>query len=178
MGSFSKVSLSGAVALGLALGGCATGGGRADASSHPLARKPAPEVSVELEKGGPFRLADAKGKVLMVDFWATWCAPCKASFPRVDALYQKHKAKGLELVAVNEDEEHGKVPEFIAETKVGFPIAFDKEGKAAEVFGVQTMPSSFLIDRRGVVRFVHSGYHPEDAQQIEAELVELLAEAP
>lgn len=176
MGFLSKVSVASALVV---LSGCAgAGGGKSEAASHPLARKPAPEVSVTLEKGGEFKPADAKGKVLVVDFWATWCAPCKASFPRVDAIYQKHKAKGLEVVAVNEDEDVKKVPAFLAETKPSFTIAFDHDGKAAETYGVQTMPSSFLVDRRGVVRYAHSGYHPDDAAQIEAEVEELLAEAP
>lgn len=176
MGMFVKAT---AVSALLVLTGCASaGGGKSEAASHPLARKPAPEVTLKLEKGGDFKPSDAKGKVLLVDFWATWCAPCKASFPRVDAIYQKHKAKGLEVVAVNEDEDVKKVPAFLAETKVSFTVAFDNEGKAAETYGVQTMPSSFLVDRRGVVRYAHSGYHPDDAAQIEAEVEELLAEAP
>lgn len=160
----------------LALAGCPNAAGKSEASKHPLARKPAPAVSVRLEKGGEFTPDDAKGKVLVVDFWATWCGPCKASFPRVDAIYKKHKSKGLEVVAINEDDDLKKVPEFLADTKVTFTIAFDHDGKAAETYGVQTMPSSFLVDRRGVVRYAHSGYHPDDAGQIEAEIEELLNE--
>lgn len=163
----------------LALSGCgALGASKSDATQHPLARKPVPEVALELDQGGAFKPADAKGKVLVLDFWATWCGPCKASFPKVDAIYRKHKAEGLEVVAINEDDEHSKVPAFVSETKVSFAIAFDKDGKAAESFGVQTMPSSFVIDRRGVVRYAHSGYHPDDAAQIEAEIAGLLAESP
>lgn len=131
-----------------------------------------------MRDGGSFRPSNARGKVLVLDFWATWCAPCKASFPKIDALYRKHRAAGLEVVGVDEDEEHGEVAQFLADTKATFPIAFDKGGRAAEAFGVETMPSSFVIDRRGVVRYVHSGYHPDDAPQIAAEVEELLAEAP
>ena len=159
--------------------GCAGGkSGKAEASSHPMARKPAPDIEVKLASGAAFHPREAKGKVLILDFWATWCAPCKASFPKVDAIYQKHSAKGLEVVAINEDEEQGKVPGFLAEVKPTFTIAYDNAGKSAEAFGVETMPSSFLIDRRGVVRDAHSGYHPDDAATIEAEVEELLAEAP
>lgn len=159
--------------------GCAGGRtGKAEAASHPLARKPAPDVEVKLASGGPFHPRDAAGKVLVLDFWATWCAPCKASFPKVDAIYQKHAAKGLMVVAINEDEEPDKVPPFLAEVKPSFTIAYDNKGKAAEAFGVETMPSSFIIDRRGVVRYAHSGYHPDDAATIESEIEELLAEAP
>lgn len=155
--------------------------GRASQSggaAHPLARKVAPEIEVKLKDGAPFHPRDAKGKVLVLDFWATWCAPCKASFPKVDAIYQKHRAKGLEVIAVNEDEDPKKVPAFLDEVKPSFTIAYDNGGKGAEAFSVETMPSSFIIDRRGVVRYAHSGYHPDDAATIEAEIEELLAEAP
>lgn len=167
-----------AVAGALAVGCTGAGGAGKGGSSHPLARKVAPDVSLELRDGGTFRPADAKGKVVVMDFWATWCAPCKASFPKVDAIFQKHKDQGLVVVGVNEDEERGGIDAFLANTGAKFPIAYDAKGKAAEVFGVDTMPSSFVIDRRGVVRFVHSGYHPDDASAIEAEVEQLLAESP
>jgi cytochrome c biogenesis protein CcmG/thiol:disulfide interchange protein DsbE len=159
--------------------GCAGGRpGKAEAASHPMARKPAPDIEVKLASGAAFHPRDAKGKVLVLDFWATWCAPCKASFPKVDAIYKKHASQGLEVVAINEDEDPGKVPPFLAEVKPSFTIAYDNNGKGAEAFGVETMPSSFVIDRRGVVRYAHSGYHPDDAATIESEIEELLAEAP
>ena len=178
MGSLPPPAPPSLLALALLLlVGCA-GPSAGATTTHPLARKPAPDVVLKLDKGGELRPGDAKGKVLLVDFWATWCGPCKASFPRIDALYQRLHAKGLEVVAVNEDpeEDRGKVPAFVAETKATFTIAFDQDGKAAEAFGVQSMPSSFLIDRKGVVRYAHAGYHAEDAKQVEAELEELLGE--
>lgn len=180
MGPSAKGALLAMFALaGAGPAGCAGAfGGRPDASAHPLARKPAPAVVLKLEKGGVFRPADARGKVLLLDFWATWCQPCKASFPRVEAIYRKHGASGLEVVAVNEDEEVNAVPAFLAETPVTFTIAYDDEGKAAGSFGVQSMPSSYLVDRKGIVRYAHSGYHPDDAAQVEAEIEELLAESP
>lgn len=151
---------------------------KSEGAAHPLARKPAPDVSLKLKDGSAFHPRDAVGKVLVLDFWATWCAPCKASFPKIDAIYQKHKSKGLMVVAVNEDEDQSKVQPFLDEAKPSFQIAFDNAGKAGEAFGVETMPSSFILDRRGVVRFAHSGYHPDDSATIEAEVEELLGEAP
>ncbi|MBI2389429.1 MAG: redoxin domain-containing protein [Deltaproteobacteria bacterium] len=166
------------ISLVLCLGafGC-TGSGRV-AAAHPLARSPAPVVTTRLASGASFRAADAKGKVLLLDFWATWCPPCKAAFPRLDALYRKHRADGLEVVAVSEDDDDAKAAAFAKEANVTFTIAYDDDGKAAEAFAVQSMPTSYLVDRRGVVRYVHAGYHPDEADQIEAELTELLAEAP
>lgn len=165
--------------LVLCLGAVAcTGAGRVDATRHPLAKSPAPTVTTRLASGAPFRATDARGKVLLVDFWATWCPPCKAAFPRLDALYQKHRASGLEVVAVSEDDDQAKAAAFVTESNVTFTIAYDDDGKAAEAFGVQAMPTSYLVDRRGIVRYVHPGYHPDEAGQIEAELTELLAEPP
>jgi thiol-disulfide isomerase/thioredoxin len=158
--------------------GCDGGKSGKDPAAHPMARKPAPDVEVKLANGSAFHPRDAAGKVLVLDFWATWCQPCKASFPKVDAIYKKHASKGLEVVAINEDDEQDKVPPFLAEVKPTFTIAFDNKGKAAEAYGVETMPSSFIIDRRGVVRYAHSGYHPDDSATIEAEIEGLLAESP
>ena len=162
----------------MSLLGCPTGKAtKSEGAAHPLARKVAPDIEVKLRSGGAFHPRDAKGKVLVLDFWATWCAPCKASFPKVDAIYKKHQAHGLEVIAINEDEDASKVQPFLDEVKPSFPIAFDNAGKGAEVFGVETMPSSFIIDRTGVIRYAHSGYHPDDSATIEAEIEELLAEA-
>jgi thiol-disulfide isomerase/thioredoxin len=169
-----------AAVVSLASGSACTGNRatKSDGAAHPLARKAAPNITVKLKDGSAFHPKDALGRVLVLDFWATWCAPCKASFPKVDAIYEKHKAQGLQVVGVNEDEDHGKVQPFLDEVKPSFLIGFDDAGRGAEAFGVETMPSSFILDRRGVIRYAHSGYHPDDAATIEAEVEELLAESP
>jgi peroxiredoxin len=166
------------VALSTMLVACPSGGGASKGSNHPLARKAAPEFEAKIAKGGTFKPKDANGHVLVLDFWATWCVPCKASFPKIDAMYRKKKDQGLEVFGINEDEDTKGVDAFVKETNASFPIVLDEGGKAAEKYGVETMPSSFVIDRRGVVRYVHSGYHPEDAPVIEKEVDELLAESP
>ncbi len=177
--SLAVVASSVLAVLACTAGACTgMGGSGKGGASHPLSRKVAPDVTLELKDGGTFRPKDAQGKVLVLDFWATWCAPCKASFPKVDAIHKKHKDAGLMVMGVNEDDERAGVDAFLTDTGATFPIGFDTKGKAAEAYGVDTMPSSFVIDRRGVVRFVHSGYHPDDAAAIEAEVEQLLAETP
>src|SRR5437899_699147 len=97
--------MAGVLALSTALFACTSGGAGGKGSNHPLARKVAPDFEVKLAKGGSFAPKSANGKVLVLDFWATWCAPCKTSFPKIDAIYRKRKDKGLEVVAMNEDED-------------------------------------------------------------------------
>jgi cytochrome c biogenesis protein CcmG, thiol:disulfide interchange protein DsbE len=146
--------------------------------AHPLARKSVPEVELKLQKGGSWRPADANGKVLIVDFWASWCEPCRDSFPKLDAIYKRHENGGLVVVAINEDEEPTKIPNFLQSTGVTFPVALDPSGSAASSFGVSKMPSQFVVDRRGVVRFVHSGYQPDEMEALEDEIKQLLREEP
>ncbi len=178
--NLARTLIRGSLLASTLLTACASGSSAkgTTGAAHPLARKVAPDVALKLSGGGEFHPKDALGKVLVLDFWATWCQPCKASFPKVDAVYKKLAAKGLEVVAVNEDEDPKGVDAFVKETAVTFKIAFDDKQLAAEAFGVETMPSSFVLDRKGVIRYVHAGYHPDDSATIEAEITELLAEAP
>jgi thiol-disulfide isomerase/thioredoxin len=168
----------------LGIGGCAGAGGKgasgggAGVGSHPLLRQVAPDTELALEQGGNWRPGNASGKVLVIDFWATWCGPCKESFPRIDAIYKKLGGGGLDVVAINEDEDSKGIPGFVQSTGVSFPIALDPSGNAASVFNVGTMPSEFVVDRKGVVRYVHAGYHPEEMDAIEDEVKELLKEPP
>jgi thiol-disulfide isomerase/thioredoxin len=160
------------------LAGCPSNmkGGGAGAQ-HPLERHPAPDVEVTMRGGGgAWHPSNANGKVLVLDFWATWCGPCKESFPRLDAVYQKHASRGLEVVGINEDEDSKGVATFVQSTGATFPIALDPNGDAASTFHVGTMPSEFVIDRHGVVRYVHSGYHPDDMDALDKEVTELLGE--
>jgi thiol-disulfide isomerase/thioredoxin len=144
--------------------------------AHGLIRKKAPTFSLKKFKGGKFDSASNDGKVVVVDFWATWCGPCKASFPKVDAIYRKYKSKGVVVIGVNEDEDGGDIAGFLDDTGASFPIALDKNQKVAESFGVEAMPSTILIDKSGVVRFVHDGSHGDEDKEIEKEIKKLLAD--
>jgi cytochrome c biogenesis protein CcmG/thiol:disulfide interchange protein DsbE len=162
-------------------GGCAAGKGKGASSgggNHPLLRQVAPDSEVKLQSGPSWKPANASGKVLVIDFWATWCGPCKDSFPKLDAIYKKHGGRGLEVVGINEDEDPKGIPSFVQQTGATFPIALDPDGNMATTYNVGTMPSEFVLDRHGVVRYVHSGYHPEDMEALEEEVAELLREPP
>ncbi len=100
-----------------------------------------------------------EGKVTLVDFWASWCAPCKAAFPEMEKLYQEYKDAGFQILAVSVDQNAKQMDRFLAKQKPSFSIAHDAKELMAKSADIQAMPSSYLIDQNGVVRFAHTGWH-------------------
>ncbi len=137
---------------------------------------PAPEVTLRDAKDAALRLADLRGKVVLVDFWASWCGPCAASFPVLDELYRKRHADGVEVLAVSVDEERSAADAFLATRPHALPVYFDPKGEAAAAFRLDGMPSSFVLDRRGRIRFTHVGYDASVRAAHAREIDELLAE--
>jgi len=121
-------------------------------------------------------LAALQGKVVYLDFWASWCAPCRKSFPWMDAMQRTYAARGLVVVAVNLDQERPLADEFLREFNPHFRVMFDSKGALAESFKVSGMPSSFVIDRRGVVRYQHVGFREQTQAALDDELRALVAE--
>lgn len=136
----------------------------------------APDITLRTADGAAIRLADLRGRVVLVDFWASWCAPCKASFPALDALYREFHPRGVDVLAVNLDERRRDADVFLAGRPHALTVVFDPKGASAEAFGVQGMPSSFLIDRNGIVRFAHMGYSGNVAESYRHELTMLVSE--
>lgn len=148
---------------------CAPGAWAADTGAG------APDFALE-GRSGPVRLADYRGKYVYLDFWASWCAPCKRSFPWMGELQKRYGPAGLEVVAVNVDTARGDADRFLAQTPAGFTVAFDPAGATPKAYAIKGMPSSVLIDRAGRIVAVHAGYNDAAAQKIESEL-ELALEA-
>jgi thiol-disulfide isomerase/thioredoxin len=148
---------------------------------HPLIGHTAVEITAEPVGGdGPKSLKEALGKVVVVDFWATWCLPCKQSFPDYARLAEEFKSD-LVVIGVNVDEpettDKAAILKFVAETKATFPIVWDRDRSVAAAYaGAYTLPSTFVIDRQGTVRYLHKGYGPGFVPTIAREVRHLLTE--
>jgi thiol-disulfide isomerase/thioredoxin len=138
----------------------------------------APALALEALDGRTVRLSDLRGSVVLVDIWASWCGPCKSSFPALDGLYRDLHPEGLEVLAVNVDERRRDAEEFLLHRPHEMTVLLDPKGQAPEAFGASAMPSSFLIDRHGVVRYRHSGYTRETLEAVRREISVLLEEPP
>jgi thiol-disulfide isomerase/thioredoxin len=138
-----------------------------------------PDLSLPaLESGAPVALSSLKGKVVYVDFWASWCVPCRLSMPKLDALYRQHADKGFVVVGVNKDTGVPEAERFLKKVSVTFPLARDGGDAAARAFDVKAMPSGYLVDRKGVVRYIHRGFTEETAVELEKQVDALLKESP
>ena len=121
-------------------------------------------------------LQQYKGKVVYVDFWASWCGPCVKSFPFMNQLDSELKQQGLEVIGINLDEEIEEAKQFLQQTPASFTVAKDPDQKCAKDFGVKAMPSSYLIDRNGTIRHEHLGFRPGEAEEFRVLVEQLLAE--
>ena len=119
---------------------------------------------------GTLKLADLKGKVVYLDFWASWCPPCRKSFPWMNEMEQRYGRHGLTVVAINLDKDRKLADKFLSEVPADFTIAYDSEGTVADSYHVPGMPSSFIIDRNGKIRSIHVGFHEDDALALEETL--------
>jgi thiol-disulfide isomerase/thioredoxin len=138
--------------------------------------RPAPGVRLHAEDGTTVQLADYKGQVVLIDFWASWCPPCKTSFPALDALYRTYRDRGLQVLAVNVDERRKDADAFLATQPHVMPVLFDPKGDAPLAFAIRGMPSSILIDRNGNIRFTHMGYSTQVLDSYRVEVDRLLSE--
>lgn len=121
-------------------------------------------------------LSTLKGRVVYLDFWASWCAPCRQSFPWMQHLQDTYGAHGLVIIAVDVDLKRHDAERFLASFHPTFAVKFDPQGELAAAYKVQGMPSAFVIDRHGVVRFTHIGFRPVDRALYEAQLQQVLSE--
>ena len=130
---------------------------------------------IELAAGaGAERLSKLKGKVVYVDFWASWCGPCRQSFPWMNEMQGKYGAKGLQIVGVNLDAKRADADQFLAQLPARFSVGFDAKGDTAKQFGVKGMPTSVLIGPDGKVLAIHQGFKDEDRKELEAKFAAAL----
>lgn len=158
------MKIASAVALALVLAGPA---GAQDVSER------APPISAVVD-GRSVDLAALRGQVVLLDFWASWCGPCKQSFPWMNAMHAKYAAQGLRVIAVNVDRKREDGERFLAQVPAQFTIAWDAAGTTPAAYGVKAMPSSVLIGADGRIAMRHAGFRADDTAPLEAAIAAAL----
>lgn len=139
--------------------------------------QPTPDCSATIATGNSkLDMSTYQGKVVLVDFWATWCPPCKKSMPFLNSLRNQLAKDGFEVVAINVDENSDEAKEYVANNPVDYKMAFDPSGDCPNQYQVKAMPSSYLIDKTGKIRHVHLGFRDEDQPLIREQVSSLLSE--
>ena len=134
----------------------------ADPAADAVAAAPAPAFTLMSRSGKQVSLAQFKGDVVMINFWASWCGPCRQEMPLLDQIYKKYKDFGFTLIGVNVEPDSKAANAWLAATPVTYPILYDTKSKVSKLYQVQAMPTTVIIDRKGMVRYVHRGYLPGD----------------
>jgi peroxiredoxin len=141
-----------------------------------LAGQPAPDFVLKSSGGENMRLSEYRGDVVMINFWATWCGPCRQEMPLLDDLYSRYQRVGFNLLGVNIDDDSGRAMQMIEELEVSFPVLFDESKEVSKLYQVEAMPVTVLVDREGTVRHVHHGYKPGYEDKYLTEIRSLLRE--
>lgn len=128
--------------------------------SAGLAQSPAPDFTLKSSSGENLRLSELRGEVVMINFWASWCGPCRQEMPILSELYDKYKAMGFTVLGVNVEENSSAAKQLLQEVPVSFPVLFDNDSTVSRQYDVVAMPSTVLVDRDGKVRYLHKGYKP------------------
>lgn len=138
--------------------------------------EPAPRFEAKAVDGKRSLSLDAyKGQVIYLDFWASWCGPCAAALPAIDSLQKEFAEDGFQVLAVNVDQDVRDAQRFLSRRPVGYPSVSDPKGLIPDRFDVETMPTSFLIDRNGVVQYVHKGFRRGDEDELRTRIESLVA---
>jgi thiol-disulfide isomerase/thioredoxin len=158
----------------LAVAGCA--GARSNAHASPLVGKHV-EIEADDLQGAGARVDTGRGVVQVIDFWASWCDPCRDQIPALDRLARAYRDRGVVVYAVSFDEDRSQVQAFLEARPVSFPVLWDKGGaRLAESLQIYRLPTTLVLDRAGVVRYAHVGYEPSEADRLEREVRSLAGE--
>ena len=145
-------------------------------ASSGMEGQPAPDFALKSSTGENMRLSEYRGDVVMINFWATWCGPCRQEMPLLDDLYARYNRVGFSLLGVNIDDDSGRAMKMIEELGVNFPVLFDSRKEVSKLYNVEAMPVTVLVDREGTVRHVHHGYKPGYEEKYLTEIRSLLRE--
>ena len=135
------------------------------ASAGSSTSGPAPQFTLDSRAGSKVSLAQYKGQVVMLNFWASWCGPCRQEMPLLENIYKKYNKMGFTLIGVNVEPDSKAAEGFLQATPVSFPVIYDKDSTVSKAYDVSGMPSTVIIDRKGNIRVLHRGYKPGDENE-------------
>ena len=147
-----------------------------NANALPAAGAAAPDFVSKSDSGRNVRLSELRGQVVMINFWASWCSPCRQELPLLNKIYTQYRSAGFTLLAVNVDDNRRDADAMLKRLNLRFPTLFDGAKNVAKLYGVDTMPATLVIDRDGRVRYVHRGYYDGYERKYEQQVRELLKE--
>lgn len=145
------------------------------ASSEKLSGKAA-NFTLKSRSGKNIKLSELRGEVVMLNFWASWCGPCRKEMPLLEQIHKKYKKLGFTLLGVNVEQDTRAAKNYLKDVKVSFPILFDPANKTSKLYNVSAMPTTILIDRNGNKRFLHKGYKAGYENDYKKQIKELLRE--
>jgi thiol-disulfide isomerase/thioredoxin len=137
---------------------------------------PAPDFTLKSRSGENIKLSELRGEVVMINFWASWCAPCRQEMPLLEELYKKYSDLGFTLLAVNVEEDSSKADILLRDIPVTFPVLYDNTNKVTKLYKVVAMPSTIIVDRNGNMRYLHRGYLPGYEEEYKKQVSELIRE--
>jgi peroxiredoxin len=143
-------------------------------AAMPSTGSVAPEFTLKSNSGKNLKLSEYRGQVVMINFWASWCAPCRQEMPLLNRIYQQYHKTGFVLFGVNIDDNPETARALAQQLGVSFPVLFDADKQVSKRYDVDAMPSTLLIDRNGKVRYIHRGYRPGYEAKYESQVRELL----
>ena len=145
------------------------------AASQKISGKAA-NFTLKSSSGKNIKLSELRGQVVMINFWASWCGPCRKEMPLLEQIHKKYKKLGFTLLGVNVEQNSRAAKKYLKDVKVSFPILFDPTNKTSKLYKVSAMPTTILIDRNGNKRFLHKGYKPGYENDYKKQIKKLLRE--
>ena len=149
-------------------------GAPASQAAMPKVGTVAPDFALKSSNGKNLKLSEHRGEVVMINFWATWCGPCRQEMPLLNRLHEQYRKAGFTLLGISVDDKPQAAQEMARQLGVGFPVLFDSEKQVSRRYDVDAMPTTLIIDRDGKVRYIHRGFRPGYEAKYEAEIKELL----
>lgn len=140
------------------------------------ANGPAANFTLKSASGENVRLSEHRGEVILINFWASWCGPCRQEMPQLEALQQKYSPLGFTVFGINVEQDRERADKILRDIPVSFPVLFDDDNTVSELYQVDAMPVTVLVDRSGNIRAVHRGYKPGYEELYEAQIRELVKE--